>query len=390
MAISTALKENIVQRATVHLEESFALLEGFAMDASPDPGNQGDSKTISSHEYQAATTLTPSSGNGPSTSADSFGGVQVTMDQFKNRPVTIDADTLATHNMTAALDNAMKNSMRAVIYAVNEHAQDQYYKIPYTAGTAGRSIFNDGTNPSLDPVADVAKVLDDNLVPMGSRSFLCSTAEAANYRKVAAVQNANQMGNDAVRIRGILGMDMGFDLALDQQIKSHTVGTITTGLATKAATSQPIGTTALVCTTAASTGACALKQGDIVTVDGVTYALQADATQASAASDVTLTLDRGLEIAVTGGEAVALATGFGSGTQNIAGDLRGYGLFSRIPGAMAAGMTALKDPQVITHSSGLSVLVGWYAQNARTVWDTVLLFGTNVVQSKLLVRAQGV
>lgn len=389
MAISSTLKENIVQRAEVHLEESFALLEGFAMDASPDPGNKGDSKTISSHVYSAAGDVTPSSGNGPSTSADSFDGVQVTMDTWKNAPITIDSDVLATNNLNAALENAVKNSIRAVVSAVSSSAHALYYKIPNISGTAGQSIFNDGSNPSIDPLADVGEVLDGNLVPEFDRKLIVSPAEAANYRKITAVQNSNQMGNDQVRRLGLLGMDMGFDIKMDQQTVSHTIGTITTGLATKAATTQAVGTTSLICTTAASTGACDLNKGDVVTIDGINYSLQADATEASAETDVTLVLDRGLEIEVTGGEAVTIATGAGTGTQNIAGDLRGYGLFSRIPAAQLSGMTALADPMVITHRSGLSLLMGYYKQNARTVWETSCLYGVNVVQSDLLVRAQG-
>jgi hypothetical protein len=388
MAISTDLKENVVARAAVHLEESFKLVEGVKLNATPDPGNKGDSYTVSDHTYSAAGNVTPSAGNGPSTSEDSFTGKVVTLDTWKNSPITIDADTLATHNLSGALDNAIKDSIRGCMYAVGASLAGQYTKIPYTSGTAGQSIFNSGSAASLDPMADVGKVLDTNLVDQMNRSFIVSPTEAANYRKIAAVQNANQMGNDAVRRGGLLGMDMGFSLNMDQQTPSHTVGTITTGLVTKSATAQS-GVTALVCTTAASTGACALKEGDIVTVDSVTYALQADATQASAATDVTLTLDRPLEVDVTGGEAVTIATGAGTGTQNIAGDLRGFELFNRIPQAAASGMTALQDPMVVTHSSGVSLLMGYYKQNMRTVWEASILFGTQVVQPKLLVRAQG-
>jgi hypothetical protein len=395
MAISTDLKENVVARAAVHLEESFKMIEGVKMNATADPGNQGDSYTVSDHTYAAATTVTPSSGNGPSTSADSFTGKVVTLDTWKNGLVTVDADVLATNNLSAALDNALKDSIRSCMVAVGSDLAANYTKIPYTSGTAGQSIFNNGSAASLDPMADVGKVLDTNLVDQYNRSMIVSPTEAANYRKITAVQNANQMGNDAVRRGGLLGMDMGFSLNMDQQTPSHTVGTITTGLIAKAATAVAAGATSFIGTTAATTGACALKKGDIISIAHAsgarTYAVQADVTQASAATaTAAITLDRGLEFALIGSEAVTIATGAGTGTQNIAGDLRGFELFSRIPQAMASGMTALQDPMVITHSSGLSLLMGYYKQNARTVWESSILFGTQVVQSELLVRAQGV
>jgi hypothetical protein len=391
MAISTALQENIVQRAAVALRERAGLLKGFAMDASPDPGNLGKSKAVGDHVSGTAGDVTPSSGNGPSTTEDSFTAKQVTLDTWKNQTVTISADDMATNNLSQSLELGIANAVGSVINAVSESANSLYTLIPYTSGVAGTTLFNNGSAASIDRLADIGAVLDGNDVPdAGQRRLVLSNAEAANYKKVPSVQNANQMGNDMVRITGMLGMDSGFMISNDSRIKSHTVGTITTGLATKAATAQS-GVTSLVCTTAASTGACALKEGDIVVVDGVSYALQADATQASAATDVTLTLDRPLEIDVSGGEAVTIATGFGTGTQNIAGDMRGFGIFNRIPAESLAGMTALNDPKVIVDPiTGLSLLAGWYGQNHRTVYEISCLYGVNVVQSKLLVRAQGV
>ena len=396
MAISTDLQENVVQRAAVTLREKAGLLKGVAIDASPDPQNLGYSVSIGEHVKGDATTVTPSSGNGPSTSEDSFSAKLVSLDTFNEKPVTIDADTLATHNLSYNVGQAIDNAIGSVINSMSEAMNSLYYLIPNTAGTAGQSIFSDGSNYTLNNMATVAGVLDGLDVPEGNRAFIVSNTEAANYRKITSVQNQNQMGNDMVRRTGLLGMDMGFEIAADKRIKTHTVGTITTGLITKASTAVLAGTTSFVATTAASTGACALKKGDLISIahssGARTYAVQADVTQASAATDTAaITLDRGLEFALVGSEAVTIATGFGTGTQNIAGDLRGYGLLNRIPAIMASGMTALQEPKVITDPvTGISLLMGYYGQNARIVYDVIALFGVNVVQSDLLVRAQGV
>lgn len=395
MAISTALQENIVQRAAVTLREKAGLLQYVQKDATPDPGNLGASIAVGEHVYSDAGNVTPSSGNGPSTSEDSFTAKQVSLDTWKNGTVTVSSDDLAKNNLSATLQQGIDNAIASCVNAVSASINDLYTLIPYTVGVAGTTMFNNGTAASVDRLADVGAALDANDVPEMNRMGILSNAEAANYRKVPAVQNANQMGNDMVRISGMLGMDMGFGLVGDKRIQSHTVGTITTGLIAKAATAVAAGETSFVGTTAASTGACALKEGDVISIahasGAKTYSLQADATQASAASDVTLTLDRGLEYALIGSEAVTIATGFGTGTQNIFGDLRGYGLFNRIPGAQLSGMTALRDPKVITDPvTGISILTGWYGQNARTVWEASILYGVNVVQSALLVRGQGV
>ncbi len=397
MAISANLMENVVQRASVTLREKAGLLKGIAMDASPDPGNKGASVSIGQHERGDATDVTPSSDNGPSTSKDSFAAKLVTLDTWKNKPVTIDADDFATHNLTYNLGQAIDNSIGSCINAVSTSVNSLYTLIPYTSGVAGRSIFNNGTVASIDTMSDVRTVLNGNEVPdFGQRKMVVSVAEGGNYGKVPNVQNANQMGSDAVRRTGLLGMDSGFELSYDQRIPTHTVGTITTGLIAKAATAVAKGVTSFVATTAASTGACALKAGDVISIahasGAKTYSVQADVTQASAATDTAaITLDRGLEVALIGSEAVTIATGFGTGTMNIAGDMRGYGLFNRIPSGMLSGMTALNDAQVITDPvTGISLLMGWYGQNKRTVWETSIFYGVNVVQSELLTRVVGV
>jgi hypothetical protein len=86
------------------------------------------------------------------------------------------------------------------------------------------------------------------------------------------------------------------------------IGTITTGLVSKAATVVAVGVSSLTATTAAGTGACALKTGDFITFAGDTqvYTLTANATQAAAASDVTLSFTPGLKVAHVGGEAVSV------------------------------------------------------------------------------------
>lgn len=95
---------------------------------------------------------------------------------------------------------------------------------------------------------------------------------------------------------------------MDQNVPTHTAGSITTGLICKAATAVAVGVTSLVATTAASTGACALVVGDIITFagDAQTYVITEAATQASAATDVTIKFLPALKVAKTGSEAITV------------------------------------------------------------------------------------
>jgi len=386
--ISSSLQENIVIGATEALSESMALLAGVQMNAQPDPGNKGQSFNVGEYDDKTASDVTASNVS-PDADASTLGAKTITLSQHKKANFKLKGTEFQNNNLDMTFMSQVQEVVRAVVYQMNSDLMSLYTKIPYYSGNAARSLFNDGTNASVDPLADVGKVLNDNRVRQETWKLFVSPTEEANAKKVASLQQANTFGRDNVIYNGFVGRTMGFDMYMDQQVPTHTAGTITTGLATKAATTQAVGTTSLVCTTAASTGACALLVGDIISVDGKTYTLQANATQASAATDVTLTLDRGLEIEVTGGEAVTIATGFGDGVQNIAGDMSGFGLVNRIEATDFYGGGTLENRMIVTHPSGVSLSMGTYRQYKQSLFECSALYGVQVVDSRKLVRALG-
>lgn len=171
-----------------------------------------------------------------------------------------------------------------------------------------------GTTPMASNVSEIVnatKALDDAKADL-DRNLILDTAAKANAALRDELRDAYRYGDRNTVQTGEVGSDqskvLGFGWRYDQQVIYHTAGTITTGLVAKAATAQAIGLSAIVCTTAASTGACALKKGDIITFAGSaqTYVLTADATQASASTDVTLNISPPLVKALAGSEAVAV------------------------------------------------------------------------------------
>lgn len=385
---NSAFQENLVVAGTEALEQAFSLIEGVSLNSSFEPANRGESITVTGYDRKTATDVTPSMTN-PTPAALAPGYKTITLNNHKKADFAVTGKEWAGNRLDYTFESQLKECVRSVVFAASADMFALYTGIPYTSGTANRSMFNDGTSPSIDLLSDIGEILDNNLVSQSNRRLIISPTEKANYGKVAAVQYAAYTPDPNFRQYGILGYDSGFAVSMDQQIPTHTVGTITTGLITKAATAQAVGTLNLVCTTAGTSGACALKTGDIVTVDGVTYALQADATQASAATDVTLVLDRGLEIAVGGSEAVTIATGFGTGKQQIAGDLSGFGLATRILRDDLEGRTQMRDAMIITHSSGLSMIMGMIPGYKQASWEVSMLYGCGLIDSRKLVRVQG-
>jgi hypothetical protein len=326
-----------------------------------------------------------------------FATATLTLDQaIVSNPFTVEQIHLQNYQI-AGPGSVLQQQINAAIDTVVAHCatnlQSKYYMVPSFVGTAGSSFFDPtGSAPTMNGLADIKQQLFTQLVPperpihgiFGYKDFTV-------LRKIQEVRQAYSIGTPSViqdsQFPSLMGIGMVEDYFGGQ---IHTVGTITTGLVVTAA--QPVGDTSLVCTTAASTGACALKKGDIVTVTGYNYALTADATQASAASSVTLLLDRGLEVIAATSAAVILATNFGTGRVNLAGDLLGASVVSRLPSNPAdiseMPVKLMGEHFPITDPvSGLSVLLSFYGQYFQRTMQVSLIYGTSMTDPRRLTRA---
>ena len=241
------------------------------------------------------------------------------------------------------------------------------------------------------------KVLTDNFCPLMDRKFICGTKDYAALINLTEVHYANNRGSNDASMYGTVGDVRGFMVQRDQQVPTHTIGTITTGLITKASTAVSAGTTSFIGTTAASTGAIALKQGDLIDIahsSGTrTYSVQAAVTQAAAATDTAaITLDRGLEFALIGSEAVTLSTATSTFDANsilaIGGRMDGYSVVGRLPQTSVNGMQTQGDHfPIVDPVSGFPFLVSVYPQYKQVSIEVSAIWGVEVTQSRKLCRA---
>lgn len=280
-------------------------------------------------------------------------------------------------SQTSASIQALGEKINEVIYAT-------YTGIYGYVGTAGTTPFGSGVE--VASAVDVRKTLKKQRCPMDRnlRMILDPDAEA-KATTLRAFHDASFV-NDAETMRsGNIGQRFGFTFMGSNAVPTHTAGSITTGLAAKASTAQAVGLTTIVATTAASTGACALVEGDIITIgsDPQTYVLTAAATQASAAADVNLSISPSLQVALTGGEAIAVkashVVNLGFHRDAIAFATR------RTPSPLAQALVAeIYDPV-----SGVVLqteIVRGHAQD--TIYHRVL-FGVSLVRAELACRLAG-
>jgi hypothetical protein len=222
---------------------------------------------------------------------------------------------------------------------------------------------------------------------MNDRRFIMDPDAEANALDLRAFQDASwAMTADAIQ-EGTITRRLGFDWFMDQQIPSHTAGTITTGLIAKASTAQAIGLKAIVCTTAASSGACALVVGDIITFAGQTqtYVVTAAATQASASTDVTVNVEPGLKVALAGSEAVSVKS---THVCNLALHRDAIGFASRPLADSGQGLGNIIEVAV-DPITGLALRLEISREHKRTRFSYDILYGATLVRPDLAARVAG-
>jgi len=271
-------------------------------------------------------------------------------------------------------------AVRALANDVNAFILGKYLKVYGYAGVAGTTPFG-GSN--LADAAAVRKVLHKQLAPFEDRRLVLDPD--AEEKGLVLLANAALTGEGATVVTGAIGRRLGFDWFMDQQVPKHTAGTITTGLAAKAATAVAAGLKTFVATTAASTGACALKTGDIVVIAGQTqptFVLTADATQASAATDVTLAFEPALDTALVGGEAITVKA---THRVNLGFNKNAFAFASRRLTSQASDrMMSIADPV-----SGVVLRLEMIRQNKQDYAEFDILCGAECVRPALAARLAG-
>jgi hypothetical protein len=307
--------------------------------------------------------------------------VPIVMDQWVEAPFYLtDNDVMQAMNGTIPMQAS--EAVKSLANKVNAYIMGQYDGIYGFVGAPGTTPFaNDAKAAS-----EARRILNLQECPTGDRRLVLDLDAEANAISLPLFQQAHQAGTTTTQVEGEIGRKVGFDWWADPQVKTHVAGTITTGLSAKASTAQAVGTKAVVATTAATSGACALKKGDIITFagDDQTYVLTADANQGSASSDVTLNILPGLKKALAGGEAVAVK---GDHAVNLAFHRDAIAFVTR-------PLVQVSHPSVVTFSntdpvSGITLRLEVTREHKRTRYSYDILFGAKLIRPELGCRVAG-
>lgn len=373
------------------LAQALRSLRGFTvmprlvnLDYGTDAREQGDTVDVPIHSAITAQAVSPSY-VGPDDAGMTPTKVQIPLDQWWEAPFFM-SDKDINEAMRGHVPGQVMEASKSIADKINATLFALYPGVYGYTGTAATTPF--GTANDISDATNLRKVLNSQKAPLANRRAVLDVDAAAQALEQRAFQDTSWRGDDSGITEGQIGRKLGFDWFEDQAVPTHTAGTITTGLIAKASTAQAIGDKTIVCTTAASTGACALLAGDIITFNGhdQTYVVTANATQASAATDVTVNIEPGLVVALAGSEAVTVKA---SHVVNLGFHRDAFALAMR-PLAVPDGFTGGNIIQsMVDPLTGLTLRLEVARQHKRTRWSIDALWGVKLVRPELAARLAG-
>lgn len=381
----------ILVRSAMHLRKTLLLPQLVAKDYSDAAAEPGDTINVPVYPDIDAQDVSPSST--PIVPKDTTPiKVQIKLDQHKVVPFHItDKQIAEIYFKQDFLPKSLEKAVDGIARAMSTSLWGNYKSFYGFAGTAGTTPFGTDEQEGID----LGVILTKQLCPKPGRIALIDVTAEGKARKLAAFRDASAANSDIVIKEGQLGRKLGFDWYQDHDIPTHTAGTITTGLTTKASTVVAVPSNqrqpqTIVMHTAASTGACALKAGDIITISGQatgsTFVVTADATQASANTDVNVTIYPSINTALAGGETVAVKA---SHVVNLGMRPGAIQMVSRALSLSSIDRQVANIETFVDPITGIVLVLEILRQNFQTVWCISSLWGSKVIQPELGCRLAG-
>lgn len=253
-----------------------------------------------------------------------------------------------------------------------------YKKVYNVVGTAATTPFQSSVAGATDAIQ---KLIEFKTRMTRGQMFGVLDPTAANYfKQLSQFSDADKVGDQGLKITGIMGERYGIRWLEDQQVIFHTAGVpggtpLTNGSASIGATSIPMDGMTI------STGT--YKNGDIITFAGhsQTYAIQADAT-ANGSGQATLSIQPPLKTAVSDNAAITLKA---SHRVNL--------VFNRKAFYFAQRALGVPDParfaEITDDRHGLSLRLEQMNQYKQEAYELDLLYGGSCIFPEYAVRLMG-
>jgi hypothetical protein len=387
----SAIGGKIVAQGLLSLRENAIMARTVNVDYSVDAQNkEGDTINVPIPRPIASRAVSP--GPIPVAPADnSATTTPIVLNKWREAPFSLtDKEIGEIANSAGWLPMSVSAAIRSLASDINNDIYALYKNVYGFAGTPGVTPFPIGTGNFAAPpkdATDTRKVLNKQLCPDdGMRRFVLDPDAEANALQLPAFANMQVTGDAGPAIRGDLGTKLNFRWFMDQQAPTHTAGTITGSLTAKSATPQAAGLTTIVGNTGPS-GAISLVFGDIIVIAGQkqkTFVVTSAATQASASSDVNISISPALDTALAGGEAITVK---GNHVVNLAFHRDAFAFATRLPNIGFTGANIVLP--TVDPKTGITLTLEIVRGNAQTMWFFRTLYGVGILRPELACRLAG-
>ena len=306
-------------------------------------------------------------------------GVDVVLDHI----ATVDARAGAIESATSIEDlnrSFIEPAAAALAEKINADGLRLYRDIATFTGEAG-------TTPSeLADLAAVRRALNINRAPTYGRAAVWDPEADARFTQLAALVNAEKAGSSEALREGAIGRVYGMDNYMSQAVCRHQVGSaISGGLTLKVDGAAHLGDPKIHVDGGSASET--LAQGDILTIDGVNYAVERLCQFASGEGDVY----------VVGGVKREHVNDAAIGYVGSASVKEYTCNLAFHPMAFAYVTRPLINPDgqgvasYVTSYNGISLRVtkGYDQQYKRSIYSMDVLYGFKTIYPELAVRALG-
>ncbi len=345
------------------------------------PQTKGKTITIDIGATQARAAVVPAA-TPPANIDHTPTSVELTLDKWyksdfhlSDQDMTqIDAQTNYIPRQTQEAVKVLANGMDADLLAL-------YKDVYQFTGTAGTTPF---ANDARAWTTGARKMLNDALAPFSDRSLVLDTAAEANAVDLEEFQNAAWAGSTQGIVEGEIGRKLGAGWFMNQNIPSHTKGTLTPGGTLQINAELAAGASSVVMKDSGGSLTGTMTAGDLFTIAGHAqqYTCSALATAGSNLITVTFT-----PVAATTYTISSAVTHIASHVANLA--------FHR--DAFAIGFAPLADEsmglsrqyQIQDPLTGIALRLEITREYKQLTWRYDLLYGVKTLRASQAVRILG-
>jgi hypothetical protein len=230
---------------------------------SPSPGEKGSTVDVPIPSAITANNVSPSETEQSATDVSPT-KKQIVLDQWKEAAFVL-SDKEREEAMNGTIPMQATEAIKALANAVDDHILSKYTGIYGYGGTGGTTPFAS----NLSEYINARKELNRNLSDSDPRYCVIDEDADANAMLLGNLIQADQRGDQETIINGRIGRVLGAQWFLDQNIPTHTAGTIVNGASTRVGlitTALSAGDTTMALDNTTLTGT--VVEGDVFTFAG--------------------------------------------------------------------------------------------------------------------------